>query len=64
MLMSFLITAGVYALVSFVAFAFAGIMRQSNIDYLSILFLEWLMVSFFIFGLIMCYIIWSTPPNA
>ena len=61
MLMSFFVGAALYAVVSFVVFAVMSIMNLAEAEQLSIMFLEWLFVSFFIFCLIMTYIIWSTP---
>lgn len=61
MLMSFLIGAALYAAVSFVVFATMAVLNVAETARLSVLYLEWLFVSFFIFCLIMTYIIWSTP---
>ena len=64
MLTSFLVGAGVYAFVCFVCFVTVSWFNQTDALRISILFIEWLFVSFFIFGIIMMYIIWSTQPNA
>jgi len=61
MLMSFFVGAALYAVVSFVVFVSMVIFDVADVSYLSVLFIEWLFVSFFIFCLIMTYIIWSTP---
>lgn len=61
MLMSFFVGAALYAVVSFVVFAVMSIMNLAEAEQLSIMFLEWLFVSFCIFALIMTYILWSIP---
>lgn len=61
MLMSFFVGAALYAGVSFVVFAVMSIMNLAEAEQLSVMFLEWLFVSFSIFAFIMLYILWSTP---
>lgn len=61
MLITFFLGAALYAAVSFLVFATMAVLNVGESCHLSMLFIEWLFVSFFIFSLIMLYIIWSTP---
>ena len=61
MMMPVLISAAIYAAVSLIVFVVMAIMDLAEVEQLSIMFLEWVFVSFAIFALIMTYILWSTP---